>query len=258
MTTLQQAKHSPVAPALKALIAQSMGFAATLLIAVVTGGLPLFGCAFTVTQGVISAATAAVLRSARWWLGIHLAFAPALLAASKLQIAPGWYLGAFVALVLVYWTSFRTQVPLYLSSRRTADALLELMAPHRPVTLIDLGSGSGGLLRRLAQARPDSRCVGIEAAPLPLLISRCLKRPANVDLRWGDFWAEPLGGYDLVYAFLSPVPMTRLWDKARREMARDSVLVSNSFAVPGITPTRIIEVADRRHTRLYCYQMYPE
>lgn len=240
---------------LQALIAQAVGFAATILMAFLTGGLPLFGWAFTLTQAVIAATAAAALRSARWWLGIHLAFAPALLAASKLQIAPGWYLGAFLALVLVYWTSFRTQVPLYLSNRRTADAVLNLMAPDRPATVIDLGSGSGGLLRHLAQARPDSQYVGIEAAPLPLLLSRCLKRPANLDLRWGDFWAEPLGCYDLVYAFLSPVPMARLWDKARREMRRDSLLVSNSFAVPGITPTNIIEVTDRRHTLLYCYRM---
>lgn len=243
---------------LKALIAQSAGLAAAVLMALWTAELPLFGWAFTVTQGVIAAATAVALRSARWWLGIHLAFAPALLAASKLQIAPGWYLGAFLALALIYWTSFRTQVPLYLSNGRTADAVLGLMASDRPVTLIDLGSGSGGLLRRLAQARPDSRCVGIETAPLPLLLSRCLKRPANLDLRWGDFWAEPLDGYDLVYAFLSPVPMARLWDKALREMRPGSLLVSNSFAVPGITPTKIIEVADRRHTQLYCYLMNPE
>ena len=243
---------------LKALIAQSLGLGATMLIALGTAELPLFGWAFTLTQGAIATAAAAALRSDRWWLGIHLALAPALFAATKLQIAPGWYLGAFVALALVYWTSFRSQVPLYLSNRKTAEAVLDLLVPDRPAAIIDLGSGSGGLLRHLAQARPDCRCVGIEAAPLPLLLSRCLNRPANLDLRWGDFWDEPLDGYELVYAFLSPVPMARLWDKALRDMRPGSLLVSNSFAVPGITPSQIIEVADRRHTQLYCYRMNPE
>jgi len=112
----------------------------------------------------------------------------------------------------------------------------------------------GGLLLRLARARPDCQFTGIEHAPLTWLLAklRSLGRP-NVTIRHGDFWAAPLTQYAVVYAFLSPAPMPRLWVKACTEMAPNALLVSNSFAVPGIEPASTTAVADRRNTRLFLY-----
>ncbi|WP_332673017.1 hypothetical protein [Aromatoleum sp.] len=103
-------------PALKALLAQSGG--AVVAVALARGGLlPPGTWAVVGTQPVGATVVAAALRSARWWLPIHLAFAPLLVLAGKLGVAPGWYLVGFTVLLAVYWSSFRTQVPLYLSSR---------------------------------------------------------------------------------------------------------------------------------------------
>jgi hypothetical protein len=242
-------------PSLKALLAQLFSLGAAIAVSAGTSALPIGGWSFVLAQGAAAALAAAALRSAPWWLPIHLAFAPALLAATRLQIAPAWYLGAFVVLVLVYWSSFRTQVPLFLSNRATAEALSALIPQAKGQRVADLGSGTGGLLLRLARSRPDCMFVGIEAAPLPFAIARITKRRANLDMRWGDFWSGSLGEFDVVYAFLSPVPMARLWAKARAEMRPGSLLVSNSFPVPDLAPTRTVEVADRRRTRLYCYRI---
>jgi hypothetical protein len=57
-----------------------------------------------------------------------------------------------------------------------------------------------------------------------------------------------------VYAFLSPVPMAEVWRKATEELRPGSLLVSNSFPVEGVTPDAVIEVPDRRRTRLYLYR----
>jgi hypothetical protein len=242
-------------PALKALLAQLLGLGVVIAVSSGTTALPIGGWSFVFTQGAAAALAAAALRSAPWWLSIHLVFAPALLAATRLQIAPAWYLAAFGGLVLVYWSSFRTQVPLFLSNRATAEALSALIPQAQGQRVADLGSGTGGLLLRLARSRPDCRFIGIEAAPLPFAIARLTKRRANLELRWGDFWSGSLAEYDLVYAFLSPVPMARLWEKAHAEMRPGSLLVSNSFPVPDLAPTRIVDVADRRRTRLYCYRL---
>ena len=80
----------------------------------------------------------------------------------------------------------------------------------------------------------------------------CRQLP-NIEIRYGDFWSQPLGDYGLVYAFLSPDPMPRLWDKAGIEMKPGALLVSNSFAVPGAAPTKTIDVGDGRRTQLHCY-----
>ncbi len=63
-----------------------------------------------------------------------------------------------------------------------------------------------------------------------------------------------MGDYDVVYAFLSPAPMPRLWEKAGIEMAPGAMLISNSFVVPDVAPVAVITVDDRRATRLYVYR----
>jgi hypothetical protein len=207
-------------------------------------------------QGVLAAGMGALLRSERWWIGIHLVFSPALVAALRLELPPAVPLAVLAGLTFVFWTTFRGEVPLFLSSRATADALLDLLPPRPGLRVIDLGAGSGGLLRRLAQARPDARFTGIEHAPLPWLVARLKARALdNLVIRRDDLWHAPLGQQDAVFVFLSPRVMPRLWRKACDEMRPGSLLVSSSFPVPDIAPERVVEVADRRRTQLYCYRM---
>ncbi len=242
--------------ALRALVAQISG--AGLALAVIglwpaTLDRPL---ALAAGQGVAAALAAHLLGAERWWLPIHLAFAPALVAASGLALAPGWYLAGFVLLALVYWSTFRSRVPLYLSNAATAEALLALLPRDEGLRVVDLGAGTGALLRRLAAARPDARFLGIEHAPLPWLLARLATRGrANCTVARGDFWRHGLADCDVAYAFLSPVPMARLWEKARAEMRPGTLLVSNGFPVPAVAPGRLIEVGDGRRTRLYCYRL---
>lgn len=207
-------------------------------------------------QGGLAAAIGALLKSARWWIPIHLLFSPALVAALRLELPPAFHLAVLAGLTLVFWTTFRGEVPLFLSSRATADALLGLMEGRFGLHVADLGAGTGHLLRRLAQSRPDARFTGVEHAPLPYLMARWNARGlTNLALERRDIWRRPLGDMDLVYAFLSPSVMPRLWQKARAEMQPGTLLVSSSFPVPDITPEQVIEVPDKRGTRLFCYRM---
>lgn len=241
-----------------ALLAQLAGLAVVTLLVVALGEIAHvdprgIALVLAMLQGGIAAMVALRQRAPPWWLAIHLGFAPLVVFVHGLDLSPGWFLAAFVLLLLVFWRTDTSRVPLYLSNRATAAALLGLL-PADPVRMIDLGCGDGGLLRRLAKARPDCSFVGIEHAPLPWLLARLrtLGLP-NVALRRGDFWTEPLDGYGLVYAFLSPAPMPRLWAKACDEMSPSASLVSNSFAVPGADAEEVVEVGDRRRTRLYRY-----
>ena len=242
-------------PALKALVSQLAGglFAYVLGTA---GVLPAGLWPLALSQAVGAACTAAALRSARWWLPIHLLFVPLALLTRSVGLAPGWYLGAFSLLALIYWSSFRTQVPLYLSNRKTAAAVADLLPQGRSVTALDIGSGTGSLLRMLARVRADSRFTGIENAPAPWALGWLLGRNlANLDWRRGDFFAHSWQGYDVVYAFLSPVPMAAVWHKAVHDMVPGSLLISNSFEIPDLRAERIVEVDDRRRTRLLLYRI---
>lgn len=242
--------------ALKALAAQLLAW---LLVAAgcVVSGRPLApSLPIAAVQGILAAGIGALMRSERWWIAIHLVFSPALVAALRLDLPPAVPLAVLAGLTFVFWTTFRGEVPLFLSSRATAEALLALLPQRADLQVVDLGAGTGGLLRRLALARPDARFTGIEHAPLPYLAARLNAHGlGNLVIERSDLWRRPLAGQDVVFTFLSPRVMPRLWQKARAEMRPGTLLVSSSFPVPDIAPERVIEVADRRGTQLYCYRM---
>ncbi|MCZ4304428.1 class I SAM-dependent methyltransferase [Zoogloeaceae bacterium G21618-S1] len=232
-------------------LSQLVGWALTF--AALKLGAPLSGFALAISQGVLAAFASRVLRAPRWWLVFHLAFTPLVWAASGLGISAGWYLAAFTVLALFYWTSFRTQVPLFLTNATTTHAVLALL-PDTPARVLDAGAGTGSLLRPLAAARPDCHFVGIEAAPGPWVIGRLLAAgTTNIDWRRGDFWADDWAAYDLIYTFLSPVPMPEVWAKANTQMRPGARLVSNSFAVPGVAPDFVVPATEAGGRELYVY-----
>ena len=206
--------------------------------------------------GGVAFVFATLSRQPWWWRAIHAGFMPLVWLTHSQQIEPGWFLLAFVLLLLVYRGALSGQVPLYLSNRQTVAALAELLAERGPSRFLDLGAGVGSTTVPLADLLPESHFTGYENAPLTWLVGLILSvgRP-NIRWRWDDLWQARLGDYDVVYAFLSPVPMAKLWAKAQSEMQPGSLFISNSFPVPGLSPSRIIDVDCTPPRPLYCYQL---
>lgn len=213
---------------------------------------------FALLCGTFAAAFSHFAGQARWWLYIQFLFVPALVVALAIDIPSGFFLAAFLALLAVYWSVFRSQVPLYLSSGKVWHALEELLPPEHDFRFADLGSGLGGVLTHLARIRPDGHYHGVESAPLPFLWSWLRIRLGgfrNCSVRWGSLWDESLAQYDVVFAYLSPVPMERLWRKACAEMRPGTLFISSTFAVPGQVPHRTIAVEDLHRSTLQVWKM---
>jgi hypothetical protein len=68
-------------------------------------------------------------------------------------------------------------------------------------------------------------------------------------------WDSDLAQYDVVFAYLSPVPMDALWRKAKQEMRPGSVFISNTFAVQDQLPLETITVNDLHQSTLYLWKM---
>lgn len=208
-------------------------------------------------QGGIAAFLGSRLGLASWWLPINLLFSPALVSTLSLDVAPSWFLAAFILLLLVYWSVFRSQVPLYLSSRKAWAAVSGLLPDKSGVRFLDLGAGLGGMLSHLDARHPDGNFSGMEIAPLPFVLGWARKKVVggNYFLQWGDFWPHSLADQDVVYAYLSPAPMDRLWRKVCEEMPPGSRFISNTFPVPGVEPESIADLDDFHHSRLYVYRV---
>jgi len=208
-------------------------------------------------QGCFAALLGRALGMESWWVPIHFLFVPALSGMLGMGLPPFYFLGAFCLLASVYWGVSGSRVPLFLSNRAAASAVVDMLPTGKGFTFIDLGSGLGGLLGFLSRERPAGCYCGIESAPLPFCFSwvraRLTRQPCAVS--WGRFQDIDLGDYDVVYAYLSPAAMTGLWKKASHEMRAGSLLISNSFPIPGITPTATVATGAQPGARVFLWRM---
>jgi SAM-dependent methyltransferase len=238
------------APAARALLLQGVALSLALLLrqalfslAAVT--LPLMS--MTLLQGLIAALLSYRFGLARWWLPIQFLFPVMALLVSALHLPPAIFLGGFVFFLLLFWSTFRTQVPYYPSRASTWQAVDALLPPQAPLRIIDIGSGFGGFVLSMARRRPQASLAGIEIAPLPWLVSRlraiCGANRARFIL--GDYTRLDFAEYDVVFAYLSPAAMTALWNKARAEMRPGSLLLSYEFPIEGAAPDITVNASNK-------------
>ena len=209
-------------------------------------------------MGFLAAVFGAGLGLPRWWLPFQL-LAPTA-CALLITILPSWMALVFLAiLLLLYGGGVVTRVPLYLSNRAACEALAELLKDHSKPQAIDLGAGFGGPMRHLGRAFSGGRFVSVEASPATWLIAWLLALPQrNLRVRWGDMWAAELADCDLVYVFLSPQPMPRVWVHFLARGKSGALLVSNTFPVPGIEPVHVIPLPGRPDARLFVYRSHEQ
>jgi SAM-dependent methyltransferase len=190
--------------------------------------------AWALVQGALAALLGLALRMERWWLSISLLFVPTLTLAHGLDLPPIYPLGAFVILAVLFSCVVGTSF-----------------------SFVDLGCGLGGVLHQLARSRPAGRFEGVELALAPFLIGwlRACFGARCFDVRCADFRRIDLAGYDVVYAYLSSAAMPGLWEQARRQMRPGSLLVSNSFGIPGVPPSATRWTGARDGSRLLLWRM---
>lgn len=244
------------APAVQALLLQLAAYPLTLVtvFALARAGHPVALEGAALIHGACAALLARWRALAWWWLAIELVFPLALLQTRTVAIHPAFFLAAFLVLLTIYWSTFRTQVPYFPSGQRAWDAVADLLPQHKPLSVIDIGSGLGGFVLDLAERRRDASVTGIELAPLPWLVSylraRCMGSRARFER--GDYHKLDFANYDAVFAYLSPAAMSGLWQKASREMRPGAILISYEFVITEKPPDLSI-VARGRGPALYVW-----
>ncbi len=246
-------------PAMQALLI----FVAALILALAIGGcleqmlgvaFPLIG--FALLQGFVASVLAYMCRMA-WWWSIILGVLPAVaLLVNMLQLPPLFFLVVFLVLLVVFWTTFQSQVPFYPSNVHVWRAVEKLLPTDQSFRFIDIGSGFGGAVLHLSACRPNGTFTGIEIAPLPWVVSALrakMTRSKGQFLR-GDYTKHDFAKYDVVFAYLSPAAMPALWEKASAEMAKGSLLLSYEFMLDEKKPDMILGTRDNGET-LYGWHM---
>jgi hypothetical protein len=144
-------------------------------------------------------------------------------------------LGLFVIVVLlpmglaVMWLRI-PPVP----TRKKEEDLIFKMANLKPGEVFyDLGAGEGKLVKR-ALAEYKAKAWGWELNPPVWFLGWLKTRRMNL----GDLWQAPVEHADVVVTFLMPSVMRRVEQEIWPKLKPGARLISNAFALPGVTPTK--------------------
>lgn len=192
--------------------------------------------ALVLMQALVATIFSYIADMASWWRWIHLCFPLTAWVMFQWHIPNAVYLVGFIISLSLFWTTFRTQVPFFPSRPIVWQQVAKIIPQDQSVHLIDIGSGLGDMSMYMAKIRPDSQIEGIEIAPLPWMISymRAKFRRSSATFILGNYQALDFANYDVIFAYLSPVAMRTLWDKASKEMRPGSMLISLEFEIPGV------------------------
>ena len=125
-------------------------------------------------------------------------------------------------------------------------------------TIIDLGSGWGNFVIRIAKKNPQRQVVGYELSLLPWLTSTLLKKALglnNLTLYRKNFYLVNLPAASVLVCYLYPEAMDRIKSKLTVEKPKVDFLISNNFALPSWQPVKVIPLDDFYQSPVYLYKI---
>ena len=145
-------------------------------------------------------------------------------------------------------------------ARRAVMQLIEIAGAEGAAgngAIVDLGSGWGSLVIRLARKYPDRQVVGYELSVIPWFVSLCVAKCLGLDnlkLYRRDFLKADLSKASVLVCYLFPGGMAALEGKLQGELAEGRCcLISNNFALPSVEAERVVRVDDFYRSPVYFY-----
>jgi len=158
----------------------------------------------------------------------------------------------------VVLTTMKTGVAPMPSTGKARRAMMSAMEDSGTGHVADFGSGWGTLVITLARKSPDRQIIGYELSFIPWLFSLMLKyilRLDNLTLYHKNFLTADLSNVSVIVCYLFPNCMESLEEKLKREIKKDILVVSSTFAFPSFKPDEVIRLDDIYRSPVYIYHL---
>lgn len=182
------------------------------------------------------------------------------------------FLYALLLLALIYiWVDiirlfinrkFRQCPPLVPSFGRQKKIMLEkisyeLANSKQKLNILDPGCGTGTLLLELAAKFPQHQFTGVEwnriTAAIAAFRTRKLK---NIQIIRQDMFECSFTDFNIIACFLMQPLMERFGAKLQKDCRPGTLVYSNSFYIPGLPATEVIEVKGfYKFNNIYIYKI---
>lgn len=144
------------------------------------------------------------------------------------------------------------------STRLGQELVIAALPDELEGTVIEAGSGWGGLARAVGRRCPRARVIGYELSPLPWLFACLLQwiRPVpNVEFRRRDLRQVSFRDARAVVCYLHLEAIRELEPRWRRELPAGALVVSNTFRIPGWQPCAVHRPPVRLDAPVYLYRI---
>ena len=159
----------------------------------------------------------------------------------------------------ILWFTLKTGISPMPSSGKACRSILKASEQASEGTIIDLGSGWGTLSFALARKYPERRVIGYELSWLPWAWSQLCKsifRLHNLKLYRLNFLTAQLPEASLLICYLHPKVMQALLKRLSSDGQKlNTLLISNTFALPENQPVETLRIDDLYRTPIYIYNL---
>ena len=135
----------------------------------------------------------------------------------------------------------------YVPTKTTRIRKLLKSIPLKGKTFYELGSGDGRVVRVAAEL--GAQAIGIEQSLLRILYSRYKsfrQKLANAKFWYGNIFDQNYTDADVVFIFLLPKGVEKLEDKLKKELKKDSLIITQTFHFKKWKPYKKIVIMDKK------------
>lgn len=158
--------------------------------------------------------------------------------------SPAWTL--VVVFTLIAFAAGGFSAAPWLPTRRRERSLLLKEIPIAPGQLVyDLGCGDGIVLFQLARLQPNARYVGVEVAPVPVIVGLLRKAFSGPTAKSVRFWMRDLfamsyADADVIFIFLLDTSYPKLLKKLKGGLKPEARVVVEAWPLPGLEAERCL------------------
>jgi 16S rRNA A1518/A1519 N6-dimethyltransferase RsmA/KsgA/DIM1 with predicted DNA glycosylase/AP lyase activity len=164
-----------------------------------------------------------------------------------------------IAAILVFGYSlifsFLTRIPFIPSKQKTIIRMIEVAEIKPTDSVVDLGCGDMKILIQLEKTTNQTG-TGYEISPVPYIIGRfkLLFKKSKNQILFKNVFSINLKNIDVVFIYLTPPILKKLEQKILKECKKGTKIISNTFSLPSLKATKIIEKTANSQ-KIFYYQL---
>lgn len=143
------------------------------------------------------------------------------------------------------------------STPQTRNKIINILCENHDdcagLSIYDLGSGWGGLCRKLSSKFPRATIKGFEISPVPYMVSKIFALFGHYTISRQDIFKLDLSQADIIVCYLSHYHMNKLANKIKNECRPGLILYSQGFPIKDMIADKIIDIPYSIEGKLYQY-----